>query len=98
MESRIQRIYLDTSVIGGYYDSEFEEDTRILFEKIKLEQFHVVLYRRGIAGSTRNGPKPFYRAIRLLTFDHQKKLFIMNTKKTVKKEAKEFDAVGFMRE
>lgn len=43
MESRIQRIYLDTSVIGGYYDSEFEEDTRILFEKIKLEQFHLVL-------------------------------------------------------
>jgi predicted nucleic acid-binding protein len=43
MESRIQRIYLDTSVIGGYYDTEFEEDTRILFEKIKLEQFHVVL-------------------------------------------------------
>ena len=43
MESRIQRIYLDTSVIGGYYDSEFEEDTRVLFEKIKLEQFHVVL-------------------------------------------------------
>ncbi len=43
MESRIQRIYLDTSVIGGYYDGEFEEDTRILFEKIKLEQFHVVL-------------------------------------------------------
>lgn len=43
MESRIQRIYLDTSVIGGYYDSEFEEDTRILFEKIKLDQFHVVL-------------------------------------------------------
>ena len=43
MESRIQRIYLDTSVIGGYYDSEFEEDTRILFEKIKLGQFHVVL-------------------------------------------------------
>ena len=41
MESRIQRIYLDTSVIGGYYDSEFEEDTRILFEKIKLEQFYV---------------------------------------------------------
>jgi predicted nucleic acid-binding protein len=43
MESRIQRIYLDTSVIGGYYDSEFEEDTRILFEKVKLGQFHVVL-------------------------------------------------------
>ena len=43
MASHIQRIYLDTSVIGGYYDTEFEEDTRILFEKIKLGQFHVVL-------------------------------------------------------
>ena len=43
MASHIPRIYLDTSVIGGYYDTEFEEDTRILFEKIKLGQFHVVL-------------------------------------------------------
>jgi predicted nucleic acid-binding protein len=43
MASHIQRIYLDTSVIGGYYDTEFEEDIRILFEKIKLGQFHVVL-------------------------------------------------------
>ena len=43
MANHIQRIYLDTSVIGGYYDTEFEEDTRILFEKIKLGQFHVVL-------------------------------------------------------
>jgi predicted nucleic acid-binding protein len=42
MESRIQKIYLDTSVIGGYYDSEFEEETQILFEKIRLGQFHVV--------------------------------------------------------
>ena len=33
-----------------------------------------------------------------MTFDHPKKLFIMNTKKTVKKEQKEFDAVEFMRE
>jgi predicted nucleic acid-binding protein len=42
METRIQKIYLDTSVIGGYYDNEFEEDTKILFEKIRLGQFHIV--------------------------------------------------------
>ena len=42
MQSRIQQIYLDTSVIGGYYDEEFEEDTRILFEKICLGLFQVV--------------------------------------------------------
>ena len=39
MNERVPKIYLDTSVIGGFYDSEFEEETQILFEKIKLGQF-----------------------------------------------------------
>lgn len=42
MNERVAKIYLDTSVIGGFYDSEFEEETQILFEKIKLGQFHVI--------------------------------------------------------
>ena len=42
MLERVSEIYLDTSVFGGYYDSEFEEDTQILFEKIYLGQFKVV--------------------------------------------------------
>jgi len=42
MNDRIAKIYLDTSVFGGYYDTDFEEDTQILFEKIKLGQFKVV--------------------------------------------------------
>ena len=42
MNERVAKIYLDTSVFGGYYDPEFEEDTQILFEKIKLGQFYVV--------------------------------------------------------
>lgn len=42
MNGRIAKIYLDTSVFGGYYDVEFEEDTQILFEKIKLGQFKVI--------------------------------------------------------
>lgn len=33
-----QRFYIDTSVIGGIYDSEFELETTLLFEKIKLGQ------------------------------------------------------------
>jgi predicted nucleic acid-binding protein len=28
-------LYLDTSVVGGYYDKEFEHDTRLLFQNIK---------------------------------------------------------------
>ena len=42
MNDRVAKIYLDTSVFGGYYDSDFEEETQILFEKIKLSKFKVV--------------------------------------------------------
>ena len=36
-----QRIYIDTSVIGGYYDTEFEAATRLLFERIANKDFEV---------------------------------------------------------
>ena len=42
MSTKIQRIYLDTSVVGGYFDEEFEEDTRVLFDQIRAGTFHVV--------------------------------------------------------
>ena len=29
-----QRIYIDTSVIGGYFDPEFEKDTKYFFESL----------------------------------------------------------------
>lgn len=32
---RPQRVYLDTSVIGGLFDAEFSEDSRRLFEAIR---------------------------------------------------------------
>ncbi|MGB0881145.1 MAG: PIN domain protein, partial [Polaribacter sp.] len=38
-----QRIYLDTSVFGGYFDKEFEEFTKPLFERIKNGEFRVLL-------------------------------------------------------
>jgi len=36
-----QRIYIDTSVIGGYHDNEFRKDTIKLFERIKNNDFLV---------------------------------------------------------
>lgn len=30
-----QRIYIDTSVVGGYFDDEFSEDTIPFFERVK---------------------------------------------------------------
>ncbi|MBI5214260.1 MAG: PIN domain-containing protein [Ignavibacteriae bacterium] len=38
-----QRIYIDTSVIGGYYDAEFEADTKRFFERIGKKDFLVHL-------------------------------------------------------
>jgi len=36
-------IYVDTSVIGGYYDSEFELDTKLFFERIYNKEFLIYL-------------------------------------------------------
>jgi predicted nucleic acid-binding protein len=40
---RILKIYVDTSVFGGYYDDEFSEVTRILFDEIKKNKYQVVI-------------------------------------------------------
>jgi predicted nucleic acid-binding protein len=37
-----QRIYLDTSVFGGYYDNEFAEYTRPLFTRLKNSEFKLL--------------------------------------------------------
>lgn len=33
-----QRIYIDTSVVGGYFDEEFEEATKMLFERLEKHE------------------------------------------------------------
>ncbi|RLD61204.1 MAG: PIN domain protein [Bacteroidetes bacterium] len=36
-----QRIYIDTSVIGGYFDEEFEDASKRLFARIENKDFDV---------------------------------------------------------
>jgi hypothetical protein len=38
----MDRLYLDTSVFGGYFDPEFELWTKILFDKIHNGEFKVI--------------------------------------------------------
>lgn len=38
-----QRIYLDTSVFGGYFDDEFQEWTKPLFERINKGEFTILI-------------------------------------------------------
>jgi predicted nucleic acid-binding protein len=37
-----QRLYIDTSVFGGYYDEEFSEFTRPLFERLQQGEFKLL--------------------------------------------------------
>jgi predicted nucleic acid-binding protein len=38
-----QRIYIDTSVIGGYFDEEFKEATLALFERLENNEIILVV-------------------------------------------------------
>ena len=38
-----QRIYIDTSVVGGYFDIEFLADTILFFERVKNKELIVVV-------------------------------------------------------
>lgn len=39
----IQRFYIDTSFLGGVFDTEFEEHSTILMERVKLGQIKAVI-------------------------------------------------------
>jgi len=39
----IKRIYIDTSVFGGYFDAEFEESTKPFFESILKQKIKVII-------------------------------------------------------
>ena len=39
----IQRIYIDTSVVGGYFDEEFKEATQLLFERLEKNEIIFVI-------------------------------------------------------
>lgn len=42
MKNRKLVLYIDTSVIGGYYDIEFEKETKLLFQAVLDNEFEIV--------------------------------------------------------
>ncbi len=50
-----QRLYLDTSVFGGYFDVEFAEFTVPLFKRIENEEF-IVLFSTVTQDELENAP------------------------------------------
>jgi hypothetical protein len=39
----IKRIYIDTSVFGGYFDKEFEKETKPFFDKIIEKRLKIII-------------------------------------------------------
>jgi hypothetical protein len=39
----IQRVYIDTSVIGGYFDEEFELYTKLFFKSVAKGEFKIII-------------------------------------------------------
>ncbi|MDR2206763.1 MAG: PIN domain-containing protein [Flavobacteriaceae bacterium] len=44
-----ERIYIDTSIVGGFFDKEFENDTKLLFRR--LEKGEVVFVVSSVLGT-----------------------------------------------
>jgi predicted nucleic acid-binding protein len=38
-----QRIYIDTSIVGGFFDIEFENDTKMLFQRLENKEIIFVI-------------------------------------------------------
>ncbi len=39
----VQRIYIDTSVVGGYFDEEFKDATKMLFQRLENHEIKFVV-------------------------------------------------------
>jgi hypothetical protein len=68
-----QRFYIDTSVIGGIFDVEFEVETTLLFEKVKLGQI-VCVYSNLTESELSNAPEKIREFFLSLDDDHKEKV------------------------
>ncbi len=64
-----QRIYIDTSVFGGYFDEEFSEHTIPLFDRIKNNEF-VLLYSAVTQDELENAPEKVKELVKSLKAEY----------------------------
>jgi predicted nucleic acid-binding protein len=69
------RIYIDTSVFGGYFDEEFSEQTIPLFDRIRNEEFKL-LYSTLTQEELENAPEKVKELVNNLKADYTEYLAI----------------------
>lgn len=67
---RIQRIYIDTSVLGGYFDKEFDIATQRLFDEVKKGEYKVVISNI-TEGELLNAPERVRTLLNDLNIDYE---------------------------
>lgn len=60
-----QRIYIDTSVFGGYFDEEFAEHTIPLFDRLKTGEF-ILLFSTVTQDEIENAPEKVKELVKSL--------------------------------
>jgi predicted nucleic acid-binding protein len=70
-----QRFYFDTSVFGGVFDTEFEEDTLILFERLKLGQI-ICVYSNLTESEISTAPEKVRRFFTEINEEYKEKVLI----------------------
>ena len=63
-----QRLYIDTSVFGGYYDEEFEEFTKPIFDRIREDEF-LLLFSTVTQDELENAPIQVRELVKHLKVD-----------------------------
>ena len=64
-----QRIYIDTSVFGGYFDEEFSEHTIPLFDRIRNGEF-ILLYSTVTQSELENAPEKVKEFVKSLKAEY----------------------------
>ena len=59
-----QKLYIDTSFVGGYYDTEFEEFTKPLIDRIRSKEFNII-YSSVTEEELENAPEKVKELIRI---------------------------------
>ena len=70
-----QRFYFDTSVFGGLFDIEFEEETTLLFEKVQLGQIKCV-YSNLTESELNNAPEQVKNFFQNLKDESKEKVLV----------------------
>jgi len=64
-----QRIYIDTSIVGGYFDKEFEKETKLLFKLLENKEI-IFVVSEVLTGELSNAPEKVRTLLDNYSEDH----------------------------